>query len=241
MLSAVTGDRINNAPKEGPNKALILQHRDELVDQNSKKFRKVNPNIPFSLFDAKSKSWGGRAIFGMVQTSRAQPRKAHPPARYDHGRRGAPRHRANSYQRHHRSAPAKKNPNVKIFGVTATPNRGDGTPCGTFDNVADQITIGELIATGHLGAPAHLRPRRRRRAQLQASASSPPTSTWPRSRKIMDREIVTDQIVKLWVNGDPERDLPSCRGRPTVVFCSTVAHAEHVTRGLPRGRREAPK
>lgn len=44
-----------------------------------------------------------------------------------------------------------KNPSTLIYGVTATPNRGDKKDLGAiFSNVADQIRISELVASGHL-------------------------------------------------------------------------------------------
>lgn len=230
MLSAIAGHRINNAPAGKPNKGLILQHRDELVDQNSKKFRKVNPNIAISLYDAKSKSWGGRAVFAMVQTL-ARNLDSIPvldTITTDEGHHAtAPSYRA-IYD-----AAREKNPEVKILGVTATPNRGDGTPMrDIFDNVADQITIGELIATGHLVRPRTFVLDVGVGAQLQGVRKLATDFDMNAVAAIMDREIVTDQIVTLWVNGkedaDPRKCVPSCRGRPTIAFCSTVAHAEHV-------------
>lgn len=219
MLSAVTGQRILRAKEGEANKALILQHRDELTDQNAKKFRAVNPNIPISIYDAKSKSWAGKAVFGMVQTVV----------------RNLDRFPALGTltidEAHH--APAKSyreiiararevNPDVAIFGVTATPNRGDGTPMReVFDNVSDQITIGELIASGHLvrprtfaidvGATDALAGVRKLASDFDMNAVA----------AIMDREIITDQIIARW------KELAGTR--QTIVFCSTVAHAEHVT------------
>ena len=61
MLSALVG-----AVK--PGKALILQHRDELVSQNMTKFLRVNPGSTVSTFNATGKSWHGSAVFAMVQT-----------------------------------------------------------------------------------------------------------------------------------------------------------------------------
>src|SRR3546814_4292678 len=47
-----------------------------------------------------------------------------------------------------------KNPHALIYGVTATPNRGDGKGLReVFSNVADQIRLGELIRSGHLVPP----------------------------------------------------------------------------------------
>ena len=61
MLSALAGRIL-------PKKALILQHRDELVRQNMNKYVAVNPKTRPSLFNAGAKSWRGDAVFGMVQT-----------------------------------------------------------------------------------------------------------------------------------------------------------------------------
>jgi superfamily II DNA or RNA helicase len=62
---------------------------------------------------------------------------------------------------HHAAAPTYRriidsvrdcNPDVAIFGVTATPNRGDNKALRpVFSNVSDQITLAELIQSGHLG------------------------------------------------------------------------------------------
>jgi superfamily II DNA or RNA helicase len=46
------------------------------------------------------------------------------------------------------------NPKLKVFGVTATPERGDRKALGKiFSNTADQITLPELIESGHLVKP----------------------------------------------------------------------------------------
>ncbi len=46
------------------------------------------------------------------------------------------------------------NPDARVFGVTATPNRGDRKGLReVFDNVADQVRLRELIASGHLVPP----------------------------------------------------------------------------------------
>ena len=131
----------------------MLAHRDELISQNESKFRWVNPGLSTSVFDAQDKSWAGQTTFAMVQTLC----------------------RESSLQRmpgldllvideaHHAAAPSyrriidqvrKQNPKVAIFGVTATPNRGDKKGLRpVFDNVADQISLAELIQAGHLVPP----------------------------------------------------------------------------------------
>lgn len=230
MLSAVAGQRVNNAPEGAPNKALILQHRDELTDQNASKFRKVNPNIPISIFDAGCKSWNGRAIFGMVPTLTRPANLAGMPALGTLVIDEAHHVAADSYQKIIVRA-REVNPDVAIFGVTATPNRGDGKGLReTFDNVSDQITIGELIATGHLvkprtfvldvGATQALKGVRKLASDFDMTAVA----------EIMDKDIITDQIIDRW------KELAS--ERSTVAFASTVAHAEHVAESF-RGRSVA--
>ena len=49
MLSALIGKRFMNGKK-----VLVIQHRDELVDQNKTKFTKVNPNITTSIVNGRT-------------------------------------------------------------------------------------------------------------------------------------------------------------------------------------------
>ena len=43
-------------------KTVVLAHRDELTNQNQEKFKRVNPSISTSIFNAKAKSWDGQEI-----------------------------------------------------------------------------------------------------------------------------------------------------------------------------------
>ena len=149
MLSAVTG-RVLVEPDA---KACILAHRTELTGQNRDKFARVNPGMSTSVFDANEKSWRGQATFAMVQTLSRQAHLDQMPTLdllvID--------------EAHHASSPTyravidsvlARNPRAGICGLTATPNRGDGKGLReVFSNVADQITLGEMIAAGHLVPP----------------------------------------------------------------------------------------
>ena len=64
MLSAIIGEMF----KHKPGKACVLAHRDELTFQNEDKFKRVNPDLSTSVFDASVKSWNGEVTFAMVQT-----------------------------------------------------------------------------------------------------------------------------------------------------------------------------
>lgn len=149
-LSAVIGELNKHTTNL---KACVLAHRDELTYQNATKFATVNPHISTSLYNACAKSWDGQVTFAMVQTL----------ARKNNLRTMPPVDLIVIDEAHHITAQTyqdildhakKTNPNVKIFGVTATPNRSDKSNLGkVFNNCGDQIKIGELITSGHLVKP----------------------------------------------------------------------------------------
>lgn len=216
MLSAVVGDMIRG----GDAKACVLAHRDELTDQNSSKFARVNPNVATSIVDAKTKSWSGQVTFAMVPTLSRDANLAAMPALdllvIDEAHHAV----AESYRRIIDHA-AQRNPMLRIFGVTATPNRGDRKGLReVFSNVSDQIRIGELIASGHLvkprtfvidvGVQEQLRQVRRIAADFDMAEVD----------AIMNKAPITDAVVTHWKEKAGDRQ--------TVVFCSTVDHARNV-------------
>jgi superfamily II DNA or RNA helicase len=217
MLSAVAGELLKN---QGA-KACVIAHRDELTDQNRSKFSRVNPGVTTSVVDANEKSWEGQATFAMVPTlSRAANLDAMPTIDLlviDEAHHAV----ADSYRRII-DRTIQLNPSARIFGVTATPNRGDKQGLReVFDNVADQIRIAELIASGHLvkprtfvidvGVQDALRKVRRVAADFDMGEVD----------AIMNKSPVTDSVVENWKEKAGDRQ--------TVVFCSTVDHARNVT------------
>jgi DNA repair protein RadD len=145
-LSAIAGAILT----EPDAKACILAHRTELTGQNRDKFSRVNPGLTASVFDANEKSWAGRATFAMVQTLSRPAYLERMPA-LDLLVIDEAHHAASPTYRAVIDAVRDRNPNCAVFGLTATPNRGDGQGLReVFSNVADQITLGEMIASGHL-------------------------------------------------------------------------------------------
>ena len=143
ILSAVAG-------KLG-GKQCVLQHRDELVAQNLRKFRAVNPKRSTGLYTADAKTWRGDTTFAMVQT-------------LARNLSSIPKLDALIIdEAHHAAAPGylkiveavkNKNPGCKIFGVTATPARGDGKGLrAVFDNCSAQISLHYLVSMGFLVRP----------------------------------------------------------------------------------------
>jgi DNA repair protein RadD len=227
-LSAVVGQRIG----ESDAKACVLAHRDELTAQNLEKFGRVNPGLTTSVVDATAKSWGGQVTFAMVPTLTRDSNLAAMPKLdllvIDEAHHAV----ADSYRRiidHVRDA----NPEARIFGVTATPNRGDKKGLrAVFDNVADQVRLGELIASGHLVPPRTFVIDVGVQEKLRAVRKTVSDFDMGEVAEIMDRAPITEEVIRHWQE--------KAAGRPTVVFCSTVAHAAHVAEafnaaGIPTG------
>ena len=228
MLSAVAGESIGDSAA----KACVLAHRDELTTQNRDKFGRVNPVITTSVVDATSKSWGGQVIFAMVPTLTRERNLAGMPKLdllvIDEAHHAV----ADSYRRiidHVRDA----NPEARIFGVTATPNRGDKKGLrAVFDNVADQVRLGELISSGHLVPPRTFVIDVGVQEKLNAVRKTVSDFDMSEVAEIMDRAPITEEVIRHWQD--------KAADRPTVVFCSTVAHAAHVAEafeaaGIPAG------
>ena len=216
MLSGVAGRWIQGTDA----KVCVLAHRDELTEQNAAKFSRVNPGIETSVFNAKEKSWEGQTTFAMVQTLSRQSNLAQMPTLdllvIDEAHHAAaPSYRAIIEQAQ------KRNPRLKLFGVTATPNRGDGKGLRpVFSNVADQISLAELIQSGHLVPPRTFVVDVGTQAALSEVKRSADDFDMHEVDAIMNRTVITEAVVKHWQTHAGKRK--------TVVFCSTVDHANNV-------------
>lgn len=215
-LSAVVARSIEGSKA----KACILAHRDELTSQNRTKFGRVAPEITTSVVDAGSKDWAGQATFAMVPTlTRPGNLKAMPALDLlviDEAHHAV----ADSYRRIIDRA-RSVNPDCRIFGVTATPNRGDRKGLREiFDNVGDQVRLGELIASGHLVPPRTFIIDVGVQEELREVRKTLSDFDMNEVAGIMNRAPVTDEVIRHWHE--------KASDRPTVVFCSTVAHAENV-------------
>ena len=216
-LSAVTGKCLEK--KRGA-KACVLAHREELTKQNNRKFLKVNPHIKTSVVDSNNKSWDGAATFAMVQTlSRENNIKQLPELDLlviDEAHHAT----ADSYRRIIDAA-RDKNPDLAVFGVTATPNRGDkkGLRC-IFSNVADQVTLGELIVSGHLVPPTTYTIDVGTQQALFDIKKTAGDFDMDQVSEIMNNSLINEEVIKHWKE--------KAEDRPTIIFCSTVEHAKCV-------------
>lgn len=213
MLSAIAGSFPDS-------RTIILQHRDELVEQNEKTYRKVNPGARTSFYTADYKRWGDKGVptFSMIQTlARGNNLATMPPADLmviDEAHHCA----SDSYIKVIERARAL-NPKVMLLGVTATPHRGDSRNLrATFDNVADQITLGELIRDGHLVKPRCFVIETGTRGELGGVRKLSADFDMQEVEAIMNKRPINDKIVEKWRE--------HAGTRQTVVFASTIHHAK---------------
>ena len=213
MLSALIGKRFMSGKK-----VLVIQHRDELVDQNKTKFTKVNPNITTSIVNGSEKNWKGDAIFSMIQTISRQRNLDERPA-FDMVVVDESHHAAADTYVRVIDAVKEDNPNAEIVGFTATPNRGDGKGLrNIFNNVSHQIEIAALIKQGYLVPPKTFVIDLGVNDRLGNVSKRGTEFDMDQVEEIMNSEVINEEVVKNWKEkaGD----------RKTVVFCSTVRHAE---------------
>lgn len=201
-------------------RALILQHRDELVRQNRKTFHRVHRGAITGVVDGADKQFHHGVTFAMVQTL----------ARETTLERLKPVDTLMVDEAHHIAAGSwlkvvdhcrRLNPDVRILGLTATPDRGDKKSLRVvFDNVADQITLGELIAAGNLVPPRTFVLDLGVQGALAGVKKTTSDFDMDAVAEIMDKAPLNSEIVRHWKEkaGD----------RRTVVFSSTTAHAAHV-------------
>ena len=216
MFSHLLGKLIGG---DNAKKALVVAHRDELTAQNTEKFELINPEISTSIVNATIKDWTGQVVFTMVQTlSREQNLEQIPHIDLlviDEAHHTP----ADTYQ-----AIINKvrgiSKNCKIIGLTATPNRSDGEGLRkNYSNVSDQIFISELISSGHLVPP---RTFVIDVAQEKLNAVRQLAGDFDMSQveKILNKRPINETVVEKWKQ--------KCADRKTVVFCSTIEHAEDV-------------
>jgi superfamily II DNA or RNA helicase len=208
---------ITKAAAAKGSRVLILVHRVELVRQTSEALRKfgvyhglINPNYKPD-------------ISANVQVASVQTlvKRLHRYAAPD---------LIIVDEAHHASAGTWRTiiaayPQAKVLGVTATPIRGDGQG---LDEVFDDMIVGpqiaDLIQRGFLVKPIVYAPKekldltglRTRMGDYEKTALA----------ELMDKPTITGDVISTYTR--------LCPGTTTVVFCVSVAHAEHVAEQFNR-------
>ena len=215
MLSALVGKRFQVG-----NKVLVLQHRDELVRQNKTKFSRVNPDITTSIVDGSEKDWSGSTIFSMVQTLSRENNLTNI-NHFDLVVVDESHHAvADTYMRIINKV-KEANESVEIVGFTATPNRGDKKGLKkVFTNCSHQIEISTLIREGFLVPPKTFVIDVGVQKDLANVRKTVTDFDMSEVEKIMNKRAINEKIVAEWQD--------KAETRKTVVFCSTINHAQDV-------------
>lgn len=217
MMSAILGRMFESGAK----RTCVLAHRDELTSQNENNFKQINPTLSTSIFNSSKKDSKGQAIFAMVQTlSRQSNLDSLPPLDVlviDEAHH-APTVTYMRVIEHVR----RINPNVRILGMTATPNRGDKKGMReVFSNVSDQITVEELVVSGHLVLPRIFVMDIGVKEELKKNYKDKLDADMDAVADIMNKRPINDAVVHHWHKQAGDRQ--------TVVFCSNQQHAHDVT------------
>jgi DNA repair protein RadD len=202
-------------------KVCVLAHRKELTEQNIEKFSRVNPHITTSIVNADVKNWSGEVTFAMVQTL-ATKRTLNSMPFLDLLVIDETHHiTANSYGKIIKQA-RSVNPDVMIFGVTATPNRGDKANLGKFfNNCASQIKLVDLIDDGYLVEPITyvVDVAQERLEDLEITKLTGDYND-KEVAEILNTNPITEQVIDTWKQ--------YAKNRKTVIFCSTIEHSHNV-------------
>lgn len=117
----------------------------------------------------------------------------------------------------------KEVPTARVLGVTATPCRGDGKGLGIdaggiFDDLVMGPSVKQLISLGYLVQPVVYAPAER----LDLSGVKIKLGDY-------DKKEIEIRVDRPTITGDAVAHYTRlCAGAPAVVFCISIAHAEHV-------------
>jgi DNA repair protein RadD len=196
-------------------KALVLQHTDELLQQNSETINAIT-GLSSSVVKAESNDWSGDVVYASIQTLGREKRRADMPAFshviYDETHLiSAPQPQAVLAHARH------LNPKFQLLGLTATPGRGDGRGLrGSFDNICANYNIAYGVKHGFLVNP---------RVFTIETGFNP--DNLPRSGSDYDMNAAALQIdTKADNQRVVEEWLQRCPERQTIAFSTTVKHAK---------------
>jgi ATP-dependent helicase IRC3 len=193
-------------------RALILAHRDELLQQAEDKLRMVWPEVPsVGVVKAERREWNRDIVIGSVQTVSRDCHDDYP--------------RATGFntiivdEAHHSAAASYKKildafDCSLVVGFTATPERLDGKALG-FDKIVYSKTLFSCIKEGYL---CDLRAKQ---VALKMDLGRVKVSGGDYQEgdlaKVLGEADAPDKVVEAW--------LKYAVGRPTLVFTPTVALA----------------
>lgn len=225
MLSHVINDVIDSQKQN----SYVLVHRKEVNEQNYREYSKLFPTAKFSTFNAHSKELLKNGVtFCMMQSLFKYIKRNKYVDAPDllvidevHRARCSTYTAIIDYFR-------KRNPKLKLFGVTATPERIDGLGLGKFfTNISKEIRLGELIESGALVKPiAKIVDDESLDAYLKADDDCNIVKATIGDEDVGGNVLTAcdGTILKYW------QDENSVTPRKTIVFARKIVHAIRLTR-----------
>ena len=202
-----------------PGRALVLAHRDRLIQQAAAKLVAVMPPSQIGIVMARQNRLHARCVVASVQTLARQRRLAMMP-KFD----------TIIIDEAHRSAAATygriiehvRHPNSLLLGVTATPSRTDGVGLDkVYDEIVYQVGILDLIERGYLV------PLRGQRITIEADFSTLHTKTNADGINDYRQDEVCDLMRKAnWFEKVTEGWLKYASDRRTIAFVPPGKDAE---------------
>jgi len=203
---------------------LVLAHREELIFQAARKVRDVlreEPEIEMANLWANGSA---RVVISTIQTQIAG----------ENGNGRMSRFRPHEFgllvvdEAHHCPATSyrrvlqwyQRNPDLRILGVTATPDRHDEKALGRiFDSVAYEYTLPDAIADGWLVAP------RQRSVTVRGLDFSRCRTT---AGDLNGKDLAQVMEAEEALHGIAHPTYEIADGRKTLLFAASVAHAERL-------------
>jgi DNA repair protein RadD len=208
-------------------KALVLQHTYELMQQNRETIQNWNPDLSTGIYKRNDPmAFNNHVTFAMVQ-SLCKHKGTFPKIdtiAIDEAHHGVAQSWLSILQ-----SVRNVYPETQIIGFTATPNRGDRKNLAkVFSNVCDQIYLRELIADGHLVPTKTFMPHLEYEKDLE--------NLYERFLIKLEREdaILTDlnmskaaSLMNTWHNSQEmiRHWKEKAQERKTIAFCTTIRHA----------------
>lgn len=222
--------------KQSEGRAMIIAERQEIVMQARNKIAATGETCEIEMGDLKVNDnlWGRpRFVCASIQTLNAQRNCGRRYAKFDWASLKllvideAHHAVAKGYQRVIEHA-RKENPDIKIMGVTATPDRLDKRSMGNvFNDVAYRYEMDSAIKDGYLV------PIRQHMVQVKSmDFSSARTTAGDLNAGDLDRIMTYER--NLHGVCVPTMDLAG--DRPTLIFAASINHAQRISEIINRHR-----
>ncbi|MGH6895003.1 MAG: DEAD/DEAH box helicase family protein [Geminicoccaceae bacterium] len=223
VMAAFTQEVLAQWPDE---RIIILTHVRELISQNFAELIRLWPEAPAGIYSAglNRRDVQAQILFAGIQSIH---KKAYAIQRADlvlvDEAHLIPRS-ANTTYRRFLGDLTRINPQLKIIGLTATPYRLDSGmlhtgPDALFDDVAFEVSVGELIDQGYLA------PLTSKQTSTQLDVSGVATRGGEfvagQLEAAVDQDSITQAVIDEIVAYGHDR-------RSWLLFCAGVDHARHV-------------